>query len=183
MISDENKPRIILESIRTRRSIRKFTREKVSKEHLRCILESAMFAPSAVNKQPWNFIVIDERQTLDAIPAIHSAAAMAAEAPLAILVCGNRDQAYKPEFMDQDCSAAIMNILHAAHGLGLGAVWCGVHPSRERSEGLSELLHIPKHISPFGLVVIGHPASSPTQPERWNPAMVYSNRWGKQFSD
>jgi len=128
----------ILEAIKTRRSIRKFTDKKVSKEDINTLkvskedintlLEAAMQAPSAGNQQPWEFIVIDDRKILDVIPDFHPYSKMLKESPIAILVCGKIDATKYCGYWVQDCSAATQNILLAAHGVGLGAVWLGIYP-------------------------------------------------------
>ena len=79
----------VLDAIRTRRSIRKFLDKPVPTDLIQQVLRSAMYAPSACNQQPWQFVVIDDRALLRAVPKINSYAAMAAEAPVAILVCGD----------------------------------------------------------------------------------------------
>ncbi len=167
----------LLKLIKTRRSVRRFTGNPVDENARRELLEAAMQAPSAVNKQPWSFIVVDQRETLDRIAEIHRAAQMMRQAPLAIAVCGERGRAHRPEQMDQDCSAATENILLAAHALGLGSVWCGIYPNKERVAAFRELLGIPEHITPFAVVAIGEPAEQPEQPDRWRPELVHYNRW------
>ena len=85
-----------LEAIHTRRSIRKYTDRPVPRELVTELLRAAMSAPSAVNAQPWVFIVIDDRKILDEIPTFSPYAGMCREAPLAILVCGDTTQEKAP---------------------------------------------------------------------------------------
>ena len=127
-----------LQAIATRRSIRKFLGKPVSSDTVRMLLEAAMFAPSAGNEQPWQFIVLDDRKLLDEVPSICANASMCRQSPLAILVCGDKAFERYPEFWVQDCSAAVENLLLAAHALGLGAVWAGVYPLNDRGRGFSE---------------------------------------------
>ena len=65
------------------------------------------------------------------------------QSPLAILVCGDSRYERYPDFWVQDCSAAVENILLAAHALGLGAVWAGVYPMKDRIEGFRRLFALP----------------------------------------
>ena len=116
------------------------------------LLRAAMSAPSAGNEQPWQFVVITERALLDEIPALHPYSSMLKEAQLAILVCGDENLESHKGFWAQDCSAATENLLIAAHSLGLGAVWLGIYPRKERVNGLRGLLGIPKHVIPFALI-------------------------------
>lgn len=161
----------------TRRSIRKFDERPVSAEDIEKILEAAMFAPSAVNKQPWHFVVIDDAQLLGKIPSVHSHAKMAADAPCAILVCGDTELVHAPGYLPQDCAAATQNILLAAHAAGLGGVWCGVYSQPDRESGFRSLLSIPESIVPFSLVVLGYPAEQPSQPQRYRADRVHKNGW------
>lgn len=125
-------------SILNRRSIRKYTKQEVSKEQIKEVLIAAMAAPSARNKKPWHFVVINERSVLDKIPDYHPYAKMIYEALLAILVCGNLRLDENLAYLAQNCSAATQNILLRATELGLGSVWLGVYPRETKPphEGL-----------------------------------------------
>jgi len=166
-----------LDAIHTRRSIRKYRPETVDEELVRKLLAAAMQAPGARNQQPWHFIVIDDRATLDAIPGIMPNASMAAEAPLGIIVCGDLDLELTEGYWVLDCAAAVENMLLAAHALGLGACWCGVYPREPRMEGLRKLLGLPKKVVAHSLVVIGHPAEKVPPQNRFLPERVRRNRW------
>lgn len=166
-----------IEAILTRRSIRRFLNEPVSDEITETLLRAAMAAPSAGNQQPWQFVVIRDRAILDAISTAHPHAKMTAEAPLAIVVCGDTTLAKHEGFWVQDCAAAVQNLLLAAHASGLGAVWCGVHPNAEREEGLRQFLSLPEHIVPLALLVIGHPNEEKPPSERYDAARVHRDRW------
>jgi Nitroreductase len=121
------------------------------------IIKAAMAAPSAGNQQPWHFIVITDRAKLDAIPSFHPYSKMVMQAPAAILACGDPDGKKWPAFWDQDLSAATQNMLLTARDLGLGTVWVGVYPEKDRMEGFRKLLGIPENIHPFALIPIGWP--------------------------
>jgi nitroreductase len=124
-----------IEAILGRRSIRSYTDKPVAKETVQQLLEAAMAAPSAGNQQPWHFVVVDDRALLEKITTVHPYAQMAKSAQLGILVCGDLSLEMHQGYWVQDCAAATENLLVAAHALGLGAVWTGVHPRSER-EGL-----------------------------------------------
>jgi nitroreductase len=161
----------------SRRSIRKYTGEPVSGEHVEHLLRAAMAAPSAGNQQPWHFVVIRERRLLEAIPDVHPYASMVPEAPLAILVCGDRRLERWPQYWAQDCAAATENLLIAAAQLGLGAVWLGVHPLEERVDGLRALLGIPRDVTPFSLVPVGWPAEQKSPSDRYDELRVHRDSW------
>ncbi len=166
-----------LEAIFNRRSIRKYTDAPVSEKDLQTILKAGMLAPSANNKQPWQFVVVNERETLTALAEVHPYAKMLLQAPLAIVVCGDRERSHK-EYWVQDCAAATQNILIAATALGLGSVWLGVHPNESRVYGVSQLLALPdEKITPFSIVALGYPAEEKGEVDRYQPDWVHYNRW------
>ena len=156
-----------------RRSIRKYTDEPVSASDTEQILRAAMAAPSASNKQPWQFITIRDRAMLTTFAELHPYAKMLNEATLCIAVCGEKANKYAV----QDCSAATQNILLAAAGLGLGSVWLGVHPNPEREPQLAGLLKMPDSHFPLCLIAIGHPAEQKPPADRYDPARVHDETW------
>jgi len=167
--------RELIDTIFSRRSIRRYTREPVSEEDIRTILEAAMAAPSASNRKPWHFVVVSERDTLNRLAEAHKYAKMLNEAPLCISVCG--DQSVSERFWVQDCSAATENLLLAAAALGLGAVWCGVHPSQDRVKDISEILGIEAPVAPLNIIAIGHPAEEKEPRTQYDEDRVHREKW------
>ena len=167
----------VIEAILTRRSIRKYSREKVTDNQIEIILKAAMYAPSAMNQQPWHFIVIDDHKKLNLIMEVHPYSNMLKEAGLAILVCGDERLQLSKGYWMVDCGAATQNLLLAAHGIGLGAVWLGVHPREERKSGIRKIFHLPDHIQPFSLISIGYPAEEKPVPQRFKPERIHKNQW------
>jgi nitroreductase len=166
-----------IEAIMSRRSVRRFARRPVEDSCVQTVLRAAMQAPSAHDRQPWHFVVIRDRATLEAVPRFHRYAAMLPQADLAILVCGEPALEERDATLNQDCGAAVENLLLAAHALGLGAVWLGICPGEERVLGMRRLLGIPPHILPIALVALGHPAESPGSRDRYRPERVHRERW------
>lgn len=166
-----------MEAILTRRSIRRYTGEPVPDSLIDEILRAAMSAPSSKNQQPWHFVVITDRGILREVPTFHPYAKMVPDAPVAILVCGDLHREQHPAFWAQDCSAATQNILLAAHAMGLGAVWLGVHPLEERVLGFRRLVGLPAHIVPLSLVPIGIPAVKKPREDRFDRSRIHRDRW------
>ena len=168
-----------LEAVFTRRSVRQYTDEPVSDQAIETILRAAMQSPSAANMQPWHFVVINDRRLIDRIPDFHPYSSFLREAPVAIVVCGDleRDRLLDASYWVQGCSAATQNLLLAAHAIGLGSVWLGVYPRRERIEGLHRLLQLPDNLVPLNIVSLGHPAEPPAQVDRFDPSRVSRNIW------
>ena len=166
-----------MECIFGRRSIRKYTGEKVSDEQVDVLLHAAMSAPSAGNQQPWHFVVIRDKNMLAEIAKVHPYASMLVGAELGILVAGDVNLEKYHNFWVQDCSAATQNILLASHAQGLGAVWCGVHPVEEREKNLQHLLNMPENVKPFSIIAIGIPAETKDSSDRYQKSRVHHNTW------
>ena len=162
------------EALLKRRSVRKFTEEPVSEEDINELLHAAMSGPSACNKKPWEFYVISNEDTLKELQSASKFTKM--QAPLAIIVCGNLSHALPLKMADywiQDCSAATENILLRVTDLGLGAVWCGIHPQKLAEKKVSEILGLrPKEI-PLNIILIGHPAEEPEARDQYDEKRVH----------
>jgi len=167
----------LFEALLNRRSVRAFTAAPVGEDAVATLLEAAMHAPSAGNQRPWHFLVIRDRKILDAIPGVHPYAAMVGQAPVAILVCGGTQGLRHPDYWEQDCAAATQNLMLAAHGLGLGSVWVGLHPRASRVEALRSLLPLPEGIIPFALIPVGQPNEPLEKAERYQPERIHHDRW------
>ena len=166
-----------LDIIHTRRSIRKFACDPVSPELIEKILRAGMASPTATNSQSWRFIIVDNRDTLNEIARIHPYAKPAADAPLAIVVCGDTSAGHAPEFWPQDAAAAVQTMMLAARSLELGSLWCGIHPHTGREDAFIRLLGIPGSVRPFALLIIGHPLQPFTHEDRFAEAKIHHNRW------
>lgn len=168
-----------LNDLFSRRSIRVYRPDDVSDELVRDLLEAAMAAPSAVAKDPWQFIVIRNRDVLGSIAEALPNGKMLAKAPLGIVVCGDLQQAHDQQlsYLLQDCSAAIENLLLAASVLGLGACWLGVHPREQRVVHLRSALEIPDQVIPVAAIAIGWPAESQPPRTRYRDDAIHHERW------
>jgi len=166
-----------MKEIFTRRSIRKFTAEPVSSEHIEKLLRAAMNAPSACNEQPWEFIVVRKKETMQKIRRYQHFSMPLDTANCAIIVCGDtRRQRYKG-FWVQDCSAASQNILLEAHHLGLGAVWMGLHPIERWVSQTREVFSLPEEIVPMGIIALGHPDMEVKPADRYKSEYVHFEEW------
>jgi len=163
--------------IQTRRSVRRYTNQKITDDAVQQLLTAAMSAPSAANEQPWEFVVIRDRKMLDEIPAFSPFADMVKRAPLGILVCADTRNVVLPGFWVQDCAAATQNLLIAAHALGLGAVWTGVYPMDGQVAGFTKHCHLPEGVVPLAFVVLGYPAEEPQRQDRFDKKKIHANVW------
>ena len=150
----------MLESIKARRSIRKYkVDEQVTRKQIDTLLEAAMFAPSAGNFRPWEFIVVTKRETLDSIAKSFTYTKMCETASAAIIVIAIPEKS--KNYFPQDCSAATQNILLAAHTIGLGTCWCGIYPNQGRMKVLENILLLEPKKVPFCIIAVGVPDEAP----------------------
>lgn len=164
----------VKEALLARRSVRKFTAEPVSRELQEELMHAAMSGPSACNRKPWEFYVISNPETLKNLRGITMFTKM--ESPLMIVVCGNLKKALPLKlapFWVQDCSAATENILLRATDLGLGAVWCGIHPQKRSEEKVRQALGMPEDLVPLNLIFVGHPAESPAARDQYDAEKIH----------
>lgn len=172
----------VLDNIASRKSVRSYTDDLVPDEMVEKLLRAAMAAPSAKNRQPWAFIVVDDRTMLDTLAARLKYAKMLFQAPMAIVVCAETVTALpdgttvENMFWEQDASAATENLLLAAEALGLGAVWTAAS-DRERSSAVRQSLNIPDTVMPLSVVSIGFPSGNEIPKDKWNPSKIHRNRW------
>ena len=171
----------MLDLIKKRRSIRHFSSQKIESVKIEAILTAAMYAPSAVNKQPWHFVVIDDRQLMRKFMEIHPSSKMLETAQIAILVCGDQLQQHDAGYWIADCGAATENILLSATSLELGSCWVGIYPREARMKATKEIFSLPDHIEPFALIALGYPAEEKSTPERFHKEKIFYNQWGKEF--
>ena len=175
--SMENKT---IDDILTRVSVRQFTGEKISDGQIDTLLRAALAAPSAVNKQPWAFIVITDEELIAKLGEALPYSRCSNHPACAIIPCGDLSKAIPGEmgaFWIQDVSAATENLLLAAHAMGLGAVWTGLYPSMERAGLVQEMVGLPEHIIPLCIVPVGVPAEQPAVKDKYLPENIHYNRW------
>ena len=176
---------IVLDNILARTSIRSYQDRPVEQDKIEKLLRAGMAAPSAVDKRPWHFIVVTDKQVLNGLAQANPNAGMAARAPLAIVVCGDKTKALTrvPDYWVQDASAATQNILLAAQGMGLGAVWTGTYPVTDRVEKVAAALNLPEHIVPFCTIVIGYPEKYQAPKDKWDEGNISYKTYGGKKPD
>ena len=167
----------LFEAIYTRRSIRRYSQKKIENNLVDKIIYAGMYAPSAVNKQPWHFIVFEDADTKKAIMEIHKSAHMLNEAGKAILACYDESLQHDDGYGAIDCAAAVQNMLLAAHALELGACWIGIYPREERIKHLKKIFKLPDTIVPFALISLGYPNENKSTPDRIKPDRIRKEQW------
>lgn len=167
----------MLNWILKRRSIRAYTDDPVTDEQVRTLLEAAMAAPSASDLRPWAFVVVRDPARRQALAETHQWSTMCAHTPVVIAVVG--DPAASDHWVE-DCSAATENLLLAAAGLDLGAVWVAIYPRPQREAHVRQVLNIPDRLRPLCLVPIGHPAEQKPPRTRYEESKVHHETFGSR---
>ncbi len=168
-----------LSTIHNRKSVRNFTGKSITKDEIEILLKAAMAAPSAVNCQPWEFIIITDRKTLDELGEALPYAKMIFKAGAAIIVCGVPAKAHKQmnEYAVIDSTLASENILLAAEAIGLGAIWTAAYPYSDRMKSVKTILNIPENIIPLNVIPIGHPTGEDKPKEKFNSGKIHKEKW------
>lgn len=172
---DNNSQNFAIENILNRKSVRQYSDKKVEQEKIDTILKCAMAAPSGMNKQPWELLVVTDKEKLENIAEIAPNASYSKNSQVAIIVCGDKNISEK--FWEQDCCAVTENILLAVEALELGAVWCMVYPSDERIDGIKSLFNLPDNIIPLNIIPIGYPLTNEEPKQKYNPKKIHNNNW------
>lgn len=166
-----------------RRSSRKFLDKPVEPEKLELLVKAGMAAPSAMNGQPWEFVILTDPDRLEGLREILPYGKFKTRA--AIAVCGNPLSHLNPSselFWVQDCSAATENILLAAHELELGACWIGVHPIPFLKQAVHKFLGLPRNVKPLCIIYLGYPEFFKNPRTQYDPSKVHWEKYGKHES-
>lgn len=163
----------IMQALLTRRSIRKFTQDSISDEHLHQLLQAGMAAPSATNRRPVHIFVIQKKESRIELSQSNPQARMLESAPLCLAIVADKTLQPVKDLQINDGSASIENILLCAHGLGLGAVWLGVIHLQPWYRVIINLLHLSDTMVPIGLIAIGHPNETKTFIDRYDESKIH----------
>ena len=162
----------VFEAIKGRRSVRAFKRRGISAEIVEKLVEAALWAPSAGNIQPWEFVIVRKPKIKKRLAEAAFGQAFIEEAPVVIVVCANETrslQGYgvrgKKLYCLQDTAAAIQNLHLAAYSLGLGTCWIGAF----REDAAKEILSTPEGIRPVAIIPVGYPDEAPPLRRRRRP--------------
>ena len=176
----------LIQGILTRRSVRSFDASKeISSADLEEIIKAAQYAPSAHNKQPWEFLVVTDREKMSELRHVQPWTSFAKDASAVILVCGNTDEAFSRQkddeswnYSDIDCSLATQNLLLAATAKGIGSCFCGAAPMPKVIAGLQEMFSLPDNIRPLSIVVLGYAKEEVKQPtDRFKVEKIHWGKW------
>lgn len=168
-----------IQAILQRKSTRHFTGDKISDEEIEILLRAGMSAPTAVNMQPWEFIVVKDESILQAMADNLPHAKMLEKAAVGIVLVAIPEKAHRglKEYAIIDCCCASENILIAAEAINLGSVWTAVYPNIDRIEFVRKLLSIPKSAIPLNVIAIGKPTGEDLPKDKFNPYKIHYDKW------
>lgn len=176
----------LMQGLLTRRSVRQYDVDrKISKQDIEEIIKAAQHSPTAHNKQPWEFLVIDDKEFLANLRHIQRWTSFAKDASCVIIVCGDIEKSFnrdkedeKWSFIDVDCAIATQSLMLAAWAKGIGTCYCGAAPMQRVVDALRDKLNLPENIRPFAIVPMGYPATEPKQPDdRYHPEKIHWGKW------
>lgn len=166
------------DAIINRRSIRLYKNLPVPGEMFEKIIKAGMYAPSAMNLQPWDFIIFNTPESVaKCAEAVKHGETILKQTPAAILVCGDNKTEQNIDYVIQNCSAAIQNMLLQIHEMELGACWIAVYPLEDVITNLRNTFGIPGHIIPVALISIGYPAEEKSAEDRYRKEKIHFNKW------
>lgn len=170
-----------IETIMTRRSIRKYTAQPISDDDIKKILRAGMSGPSCVNARDWSFIVVKDRKRLEEMAEANGRPAdPLRQATVGILICGDLERAFQSakDYWVIDGAIAAQNMILCAHALGIGSVWLGTWPEMDRVRRQTALFNLPDYIVPHSVLAFGYPAEAvrPRQ-EVYDVSRVHLENW------
>ena len=160
-----------LKTIHQRKSVRNYIEKEVTKEQLETIIKAAMAAPTAINAQPWQFLVVTDKALKAKYAEGNRQADMINKCSALVVVCGDKTIGNERSwaYWDQDCSAATENLLLAVESLGLGAVWTGIYPGEDRIKTVKEKFALPDNVVPLCVILVGYPDGTDQPKDKWKP--------------
>ena len=168
-----------LKTIHQRKSVRNYIEKEVTKEQLETIIKAAMAAPTAINAQPWQFLVVPDKALKATYAEGNRQADMINKCSALVVVCGDKTIGNERSwaYWDQDCSAATENLLLAVESLGLGAVWTGIYPGEDRIKTVKEKFALPDNVVPLCVILVGYPDGTDQPKDKWKPERIHWNKY------
>lgn len=166
-----------MDAIFNRTSIRKYKQESLKKEEIDLILKAAFSAPSARNSQPWQFIVVQNKDTLKDLSQMTPYASFLKDAAMGMVVCADKNKNDSLDYCQQDLAAATENMLVEAKSLGIGSCWLGVYPNEERYLALNQYFKLPKGIVPMWMISFGYIDQEEVVKDKFDSSKVHYEKY------
>ncbi len=158
----------VVQTILNRKSVRKYSDREVSEKDLILLARTAMAAPTARDSRPWYIFATNKKAEIE---KLSEAYAQIGNAKALLIICGNRDKFLEGPgelYWMQDCAAATENALLAAESLGIGAVWLGICPNKQRMDGITKVLKLSDNLVPFSVISLGYPEGENQPKDKWD---------------
>jgi len=162
-----------MDAIFDRSSIRRFDDREVEEEKIDKILRAGMAAPSGGNQQPWEFMVVRDKETIMRLSQSSPYAGSAANATVVIVPCFRSQGLIYPELIEMDMSACVENMLVEITALGLGGVWLSIAPYKDRMRNADEILGIGDRLKSFALIPVGYPSKNMARKDRYEEERIH----------
>jgi len=169
-----------IETILKRSSVREYSEKEISEVDLNLILKAGMSGPTCVNARDYSFIIVRDKEMLERMADANGAPAQPLRnANLGILICGDMNRAFKgaPDYFVIDCAVAAQNMIIAATSMGIGSVWLGTWPQKERVENLQKLFCLPETIIPHTIISFGYPLNDLKGKDHWEDDRIHYEKW------
>ncbi|MBP3852174.1 MAG: nitroreductase family protein [Erysipelotrichaceae bacterium] len=160
-----------------RKSIRKYKSEPLKEFEIQQILTAAFKAPSCKDLRPWEYIIVENKETLETMSNVAHYSKMLSQAAMGIVVMANLTCNENLDQCIQDCAAATENMLLEAATLDIGSCWVGCHPRMDRVEKLKSLFSLPNHIYPLWMISFGYPDEDPKEKNKWDVSKIHRERY------
>ena len=164
----------------TRRSIRRYLDKPVEADKVDRIIRAGMQAPSALDVQPWEFLVVTDPQKKEALSQMSPYAKMVKDAPVVLVICADAKRAKdggEDVWWVQGLSACTQNVLLQIVKEGLGGVWLGFYPREKRTDQVKEYFHLPETVMPFAVIPFGYSEDENVFEDRYVPSKVHYEKW------
>ena len=165
-----------MEQIYKRRSVRKFLNKPISDDDLDALLMAGMNAPSAHNLKPYEFVLVKDRNTLNALADACIYSKMLSEAAAAIVVVSKGDDEKTP-YWQADCAAVTENILLEAISMEIGSCWLGGYPDLEKTAKEKEILAVPQDYQIFSVIALGYSALDLKPNDNYYPEKIHYEKY------
>lgn len=160
-----------------RRSLRKYLDKEIEQEKINLILQAAMLAPTACNQREWEFIVVKDKKILEQLGKVTPYTTPVSIAPLAIIPVANKKLMARDDYWEQDMGAVCENILLEAVECGLGGVWLGIAPHKDKMNIVSKILDIPDNVLPFSIIALGYSPYELEERNKYEESKVHYNKY------
>ena len=181
---------VVMQNILNRKSVRSYNGDSIPAAVMENLLRAAMAAPSGMNIQPWQFVVLTDKSQYETIFEGNGNMQKFMESGAVIVVCADTTVTRAPRenpdgpavtmpnpMWRDDIAAATENLLLAVEAHGLGACWTACYPFANTMAPVRKALGLPDNVVPYAVVPVGYPSTENSPKDKWDPARIHTGRW------